>query len=78
MVTQINDGPAMSEPKQLFLTDMCRICMDTTETSKHVISYELTPTICRMLNYCTQINVSFFITKISNSNSLLHYLCCAG
>lgn len=74
MVTQINDNNILKDSTQLYL--MCRICMMNSDGLKDVISYELTPNICRMLNYCTQLNVSINLIPIQTFTSILNTFTC--
>lgn len=59
MVIKIQSAK-MNDSKQILTSDMCRICMITSDNLMDVINYELTPSICKMLRACTQLKVSFF------------------
>lgn len=48
----------MNAEKPIFLADMCRVCMITSDFLKEAISYELTPKIVDMLNSFADLDVS--------------------
>lgn len=58
----------MSVEKPIFLADMCRVCMITSDFLKEAISYELTPKIVNMLNSFADLDISM--------DECLHSLIC--